>query len=477
MSDLKTVTFDASQWQLVPKVPTENMVTAGFESSPDKFFSEPHDWEAFENMSGCQQAAHKAKLCYRAMLEHAPTPAAQSAATLSDWQWIELANRHVASDWGCDKPDGFLNAVKALCVDFAAQSAGQEAVARVIERLVLPEGSETTESRQTVQFLRDVPTGTQLYAAPVNGGEREIEAAQTEAYRKGVADGRLEAEQRLRAADAQQVGGEIDLDTLKRAALAATPQDIDTAQIVRDKDGSRYIDCPICCGEGSVMLEGDYCNYDGKAIGVQFYGIGNEFGAAEAYFRVANPAAILSLVERLERAEAALTSPAKVGGDERLTDAAIKVIADRYSSFVSVGVYDETRYDCTEDFYNFCRELIRAALSVNGGERRDAEQVGGDGREAFEAWCKREFPGLEVRVQNLLGTYTKAITEWLHTGWQAHAALSADGGKRKDAERYRLLRDGSQHWCENSRADAIEGVFGEELDRLVDAIAAKAKGE
>lgn len=95
----------------------------------------------------------------------------------------------------------------------------------------------------------------------------------------------------------------LDLDALERAALAATPQDIDTAKIIEDVDG-KYIDCPCCDGDGSVTLEGDYCNYDGTGIGVQFYGIGKEFGAAERFFRAANPAAILELIRRLRAAEA-----------------------------------------------------------------------------------------------------------------------------------------------------------------------------
>ena len=58
---------------LVPIEPTEDMVINGFESWPDEYFSKPEDWLAFEAMSGCQQAAHKARLCWAAMLEAAPT--------------------------------------------------------------------------------------------------------------------------------------------------------------------------------------------------------------------------------------------------------------------------------------------------------------------------------------------------------------------------------------------------------------------
>lgn len=61
-------------WKIVPIEPTERMVTAGFESEPDESFSTDEEWEAYEAMSGCQQSAHKAKLCYVAMLAAAPEP-------------------------------------------------------------------------------------------------------------------------------------------------------------------------------------------------------------------------------------------------------------------------------------------------------------------------------------------------------------------------------------------------------------------
>jgi len=58
-------------WQLVPIEPTEAMVIQGFESDPED------DDEYFENLSGCQQAAQRAKLCWLAMLAAAPKPEAQ----------------------------------------------------------------------------------------------------------------------------------------------------------------------------------------------------------------------------------------------------------------------------------------------------------------------------------------------------------------------------------------------------------------
>jgi hypothetical protein len=70
-------------WKLVPIEPTEDMIVDGFESWPAEGFSEPEVWEAFEKMSGCQQAAHKARLCYSAMLNAAP--AAGEAVTSIAW--------------------------------------------------------------------------------------------------------------------------------------------------------------------------------------------------------------------------------------------------------------------------------------------------------------------------------------------------------------------------------------------------------
>lgn len=96
---------------------------------------------------------------------------------------------------------------------------------------------------------------------------------------------------------------DIDLDVLEAAALAATPQDFDSAEIMQKGGGE--IECPACGGEGYVTLDADYCNYDSKALGVQFYGIGTEHGAAEAYCRAANPAVVLELIRRLRVAEGA----------------------------------------------------------------------------------------------------------------------------------------------------------------------------
>lgn len=66
----------ANGWVVVPVEPTEDMIVHGFESEPDESFSDADVWEAYEAMSGCQQAAHRAKLCWSAMLTAAPKPEA-----------------------------------------------------------------------------------------------------------------------------------------------------------------------------------------------------------------------------------------------------------------------------------------------------------------------------------------------------------------------------------------------------------------
>lgn len=88
-----------------------------------------------------------------------------------------------------------------------------------------------------------------------------------------------------------------DHSELRRLAEAATPQNFDSAE---EKSGNGHIECPHCNGQGEVELEADYLNYDSAAIGVQFYGIGSEFGAAEAYYRAANPAAVLGLISKVD---------------------------------------------------------------------------------------------------------------------------------------------------------------------------------
>jgi hypothetical protein len=91
----------------------------------------------------------------------------------------------------------------------------------------------------------------------------------------------------------------IDKEALRKLAEAATPQDFDSAEI---KIEEGWYECQHCNGQGEIQAD-DYCNYDGVAQGVLFYGIGNEFGASEAYYRAAKPATILFLLSELDAKE------------------------------------------------------------------------------------------------------------------------------------------------------------------------------
>lgn len=92
----------------------------------------------------------------------------------------------------------------------------------------------------------------------------------------------------------------LDLDAIEAAAKAATPQDFDSAE---ETSNGGFINCPTCDGEGSVELGRDHLNYDGVAIGVQFYGVGDAHVKAEAFLRATNPAVVLELIRRLRSAE------------------------------------------------------------------------------------------------------------------------------------------------------------------------------
>lgn len=97
---------------------------------------------------------------------------------------------------------------------------------------------------------------------------------------------------------------ELDLEAIEAAAKAATPQDFVSAQVGGAEEG--WMECPGCSGEGSVELTADYLNYDGVALGVQFYGIGEPHIHAEAHYREARPAVVVAMVEEIRNLRRAL---------------------------------------------------------------------------------------------------------------------------------------------------------------------------
>lgn len=56
----------------------------------------------------------------------------------------------------------------------------------------------------------------------------------------------------------------------------ATPGDLNTC---KTETHGGIVECPACDGEGVVPQDSHYSNFDGVALGVQFYGVGPHFGA------------------------------------------------------------------------------------------------------------------------------------------------------------------------------------------------------
>ncbi len=135
---------------------------------------------------------------------------------------------------------------------------------------------------------------------------------------------------------------DLDLDKLEALARAATPQNFDSAQVLNQG----HIECPSCDGSGEVELTADYCNYDGKAMGVQFYGIGPEHRAAEAFFRAANPAAVLDLIALARRA-AQPVAPVQENSKREGFEAAAKALQERAAGHYRNGD-DELQDECLQ---------------------------------------------------------------------------------------------------------------------------------
>lgn len=90
------------------------------------------------------------------------------------------------------------------------------------------------------------------------------------------------------------------LTDLRRVAEEAFPMNIDSAATIMDRE----IDCPIC-GDGTVETR-LFENFDNSPVSVEVYGIGDALTKTEAFLRLVNPATVLSLLDRIEKAEADL---------------------------------------------------------------------------------------------------------------------------------------------------------------------------
>jgi hypothetical protein len=88
------------------------------------------------------------------------------------------------------------------------------------------------------------------------------------------------------------------IEELRGLIAACTKGDLSTAQ---RHIKTETVECPACHGDGEVEAA-DYCNFDGVALGVQFYGIGEQFGAHEKLWSAVS-AHLPALLDRLEAAE------------------------------------------------------------------------------------------------------------------------------------------------------------------------------
>jgi len=101
----------------------------------------------------------------------------------------------------------------------------------------------------------------------------------------------------------------VDIAEMRALMEACTKGDLSTAERHIE---SEYVECPACSGDGEIEAS-DYCNFDGKALGVQFYGIGPEFGAHEKLW-CAVTAALPALLTELEATRAAAERIAELEG-------------------------------------------------------------------------------------------------------------------------------------------------------------------
>lgn len=88
------------------------------------------------------------------------------------------------------------------------------------------------------------------------------------------------------------------IQELRSLIAACTKGDLSTAQ---RHIKAETVECPACHGDGEVEAA-DYCNFDGVALGVQFYGIGEQFGAHEKLWSAVSTH-LPALLDRLEAAE------------------------------------------------------------------------------------------------------------------------------------------------------------------------------
>lgn len=78
----------------------------------------PSDWANGRTSVGAEGWLRRDK---RAFVEYAhDIPAATPQVELTEDEWLDLAETHANADWNSEKPDGYLNSIKAVCAGFLA---------------------------------------------------------------------------------------------------------------------------------------------------------------------------------------------------------------------------------------------------------------------------------------------------------------------------------------------------------------------
>jgi hypothetical protein len=149
-------------YKLVPIEPTEDMIMHGFESAPSLGFSEPEVWDAYEELSGCQQASFRAQLCWAAMLAAAPEtwkvlPSPAGAPPLDD-ELRDILGRP------CFTLIGMAQMLRSMGHDIKRRAEDEQAVSiHWMLDLYMKHGSEwRTEAARIIQEFKDglsKPTG------------------------------------------------------------------------------------------------------------------------------------------------------------------------------------------------------------------------------------------------------------------------------------------------------------------------------
>lgn len=489
MPDNKTVTFDASTHKLVPIEETFDMAKAASDAG-----------------------YYYAREIWREMLAAAPMlPLQSERQNPVAWQ-VHPFDYGIGSKGvfaRTDRPDqvevwkrkGWNVQPLYAAPTPTAQSAGQEAVATIYVY-------ETKDIDPVIDECNLPPGRHELYAAPVNGGERELgqviderdqyhdaaeKLADAIAKHFGVEIGEHSnlncpwqnaldhiAQATKRAADAQQVGGDARVAELEAMLTEVTDclawlNSDDDGHIMALTNRARAALTSPAKVPDAVMRALDRMStplHDSRLSGLT------------AELDAANIKTIRDYV--LSGA-----MPAKVVGDDQHPDDAA---VDRFSVAMKAklakkraqgrGGWDDERVCSPDDLARMLVDHVRKGDPVDVGNFammlfnrpdsgaalcRAALSADGD----MQLFFDRQQSGFE-RCYEALGITDDRERSWSALVLAITDALSADGGEdKRDAERYRIVRE-----MESSNFDNLSIRLPEQIDAYVDAIAAnQAEGE